>query len=146
MVTHGELILKLELLQHAGSFKTRGAFNRVLSEPELPAAGLIAASGGNHGAALAYVGQALGVPTEIFIPSTSPDLKRRNVERFGAAVQVVEGYYDDAQTAADARRADVARHPDGAGLAVGGGDDRRLRARSVVLLPRLVEQKKNTCQ
>lgn len=104
VVEHGALTLKLELLQFAGSFKTRGAFNRVLSEPVLPEAGLIAASGGNHGAALAYVGSALDIPTEIFIPSTSPAIKRRNVERFGATVQVIEGYYDDAQAAATERR------------------------------------------
>lgn len=106
-IEHGPLVLKLELLQHAGSFKTRGAFNRVLGEASIPAAGLIAASGGNHGAALAYVGGALGIPTEIFMPSTSPDVKRRNIERFGAAVRVIDGYYDDAQTAADARRAET---------------------------------------
>jgi threonine dehydratase len=105
VVEHGPLILKLELMQHAGSFKTRGAFNRVLGETEIPAAGLIAASGGNHGAALSYVGGTLGVPTEIFMPSTSPDIKRRNIERFGATVRVIEGYYDDAQAAADERRA-----------------------------------------
>lgn len=104
VVEHGSLVLKLELMQFAGSFKTRGAFNRVLGEPSIPDAGLIAASGGNHGAALSYVGGALGVPTEIFIPSTSPEIKRRNVERFGASVTVIDGYYDDAQAAADVRR------------------------------------------
>jgi len=107
VVEHGPLLLKLELLQHAGSFKTRGAFNRVLSAPEVPAAGLIAASGGNHGAALAYVGSTLGIRTEIFLPATSPALKRRNIERFGADVRVVDGYYDDAQAAADERRAET---------------------------------------
>jgi threonine dehydratase len=107
VVEHGPLVLKLELLQHAGSFKTRGAFNRVLTESFIPDAGLIAASGGNHGAALAYVGGELGVPTEIFMPSTSPDLKRRNIERFGATVHVIDGYYDDAQAAADLRRAET---------------------------------------
>jgi threonine dehydratase len=105
VIEHGSLLLKLELMQHAGSFKTRGAFNRVLGETEIPAAGLIAASGGNHGAALSYVGGTLGVPTEIFMPSTSPDIKRRNIERFGATVEVIDGYYDDAQAAADERRA-----------------------------------------
>ena len=107
VVEHGPLVLKLELLQHAGSFKTRGAFNRVLTESFIPDAGLIAASGGNHGAALAYVGGALGLSTVIFMPSTSPDIKRRNIERFGAAVHVIEGYYDDAQSAADAHRAET---------------------------------------
>lgn len=106
-IGHGPLVLKLELLQHAGSFKTRGAFNRVLDEPALPAAGVIAASGGNHGAAVAHVGAQLGIPTEIFVPSTSPDIKRRTIERLGATVHVVEGYYDDAQAAADRRRAET---------------------------------------
>lgn len=104
VIEHGDLTLKLELLQHAGSFKPRGAFNRVLVEPELPATGVIAASGGNHGAALAFVGQRLGLRAEVFVPSTSPAIKRANIERFGARVTVVDGYYDDAQAAADARQ------------------------------------------
>ena len=103
VIDHGPMTLKLELLQHAGSFKTRGAFNRVLSEPSLPDAGVITASGGNHGAALSYVGSQLGVRTEVFMPSTSPAVKRANIERFGAAVTVIEGYYDDAQLAANDR-------------------------------------------
>jgi threonine dehydratase len=103
-IEHRGTILKLELLQHAGSFKTRGAFNRVLAEPAVPEAGLITASGGNHGAALAFVGQSLGLPTEIFMPSTSPAIKRANIERFGAQVTVVEGFYDDAQREANVRQ------------------------------------------
>src|ERR1700733_9725306 len=83
--------LKLELLQHAGSFKPRGAFNRVLAAGDVPAAGLIAASGGNHGSAVAYVAGALGLTAEVFVPSTSPIIKRRNVERFGAVLRVVDG-------------------------------------------------------
>src|SRR5271168_2585575 len=66
--------LKLELLQHAGSFKPRGAFNRLLSA-ELPRAGVIAASGGNHGAAVAYAARALGVTAEIFVPALTPAAK-----------------------------------------------------------------------
>lgn len=104
VIGYGDLVLKLELLQHAGSFKTRGAFNRVLSEAALPASGVVTASGGNHGAALSYVGAQLGVPTEVFMPSTSPAIKRANIERFGARVTVIEGYYDDAQEAANARQ------------------------------------------
>ena len=68
VIEHDGLVLKLELLQHAGSFKPRGAFNRVLSEPALPPSGLIAASGGNHGAAVAFVGRSLGVPVEVYVP------------------------------------------------------------------------------
>jgi threonine dehydratase len=105
IVEQGDVVLKLELLQHAGSFKTRGAFNRVLSEPSLPDAGVLTASGGNHGAALSYVGSRLGVRTEVFMPSTSPAMKRANIERFGAAVTVIAGYYDDAQQAANERQA-----------------------------------------
>lgn len=105
LVEHDGLILKLELLQHAGSFKPRGAFNRVLVEGELPPSGLIAASGGNHGAAVAYVASRLGLTAEIFVPSTSPAVKRANIERFGASVQVIEGLYDDAQLAANTRQA-----------------------------------------
>ncbi len=105
VIEHDGVILKLELLQHAGSFKTRGAFNRVLSAGELPASGVITASGGNHGAALANVARGLGIAAEVFVPSTSPVLKRANIERFGATVTVVEGYYDDAQRAANLRQA-----------------------------------------
>ena len=117
------LTLKLELLQHAGSFKPRGAFNVVLDEPNVPAAGLIAASGGNHGAALAYVGQSLSMPVEIFMPSTSPDIKRLNIERFGADVRVIEGFYDDAQRSCNDRQAETGAmmvHPYDNALTVAG--------------------------
>jgi threonine dehydratase len=107
VMQHGDVMLKLELLQHAGSFKPRGAFNRVLGEPALPEAGLIAASGGNHGAALSFVGQQLGLPVEIYMPSTSPSIKRANIERFGAAVTVIDGYYDDAQREVEKRQAET---------------------------------------
>ncbi|MGH9135179.1 MAG: threonine/serine dehydratase, partial [Ilumatobacteraceae bacterium] len=110
VVDHGDLVLKLELLQHAGSFKPRGAANRVLAERDraggLPTAGVITASGGNHGAAVAYVSQALGIAAEVFVPSTSPQIKHDNVARFGATMRIVDGYYDDAQVAADARQAE----------------------------------------
>ena len=115
VIDHDGITLKLELLQHAGSFKTRGAFNRVLSEPELPAAGIIAASGGNHGAAVAYV----GCRARARAPRSSSRRPHRtsnatNIERFGATVRVIEGFYDDAQAAANDRRAERARsmiHP-----------------------------------
>jgi threonine dehydratase len=107
LIEHAGVTLKLELLQHAGSFKTRGAFNRLLSASEVPDAGVIAASGGNHGAALSYAAARLGVPAEIFVPSTSPPIKRADIERFGATVRVIDGYYDDAQRAADARQAET---------------------------------------
>ena len=68
------LTLKLELLQHAGSFKTRGAFANLLTR-EIPPAGVVAASGGNHGAAVAYAAMRLGVPAKIFVPAISSPAK-----------------------------------------------------------------------
>ncbi len=102
--------LKLELLQHAGSFKTRGAFNRTMlaaAADEIGPAGLIAASGGNHGAAVAYVARQLGLAAQIFVPSTSPEIKRRRIESFGATVNVIDGYFDDAFAASVVRQADT---------------------------------------
>src|SRR5919202_5463451 len=64
------LALKLELLQHSGSFKARGAFANLLLRT-VPAAGVVAASGGNHGAAVAYAAMTLGVKAKIFVPSIS---------------------------------------------------------------------------
>ena len=99
--------LKLELMQHAGSFKTRGAFNRTMmaaGSGEIGPAGLIAASGGNHGAAVAYVASQLQMAAEIFVPSTSPAIKRARIESFGATVNVVDGYFDDAYAAAVERQ------------------------------------------
>ncbi len=99
--------LKLELMQHAGSFKARGAFNRVLAAAaagEVGPAGLIAASGGNHGAAIAFVARKLGYSAEIFMPSTSPTIKRERIASYGATVHVVDGYFDQAQAAATVRQ------------------------------------------
>ena len=104
VIEYDGLWLKLELLQHAGSFKAREAFNRILSESAIPSAGVIAASGGNHGAAVAYAASQLGITAEIMIPSTSPLVKRALIERHGARAVVVEGYYDDAQHAAEQRQ------------------------------------------
>ncbi len=105
-LTHG-VALKLELLQYTGSFKARGAFNKILvtaAGPGVPEAGLVAASGGNHGAAVAYAARRLGYRAEIFVPATSPTMKRDRIVSFGATVHVVEGLYDDAQAAANAHR------------------------------------------
>ncbi len=99
-----DLHLKLELLQHTGSFKPRGAFNLVLSVgDDVPAAGLVAASGGNHGQAVAWVGRRLGLATEVFVPGVTPAVKRNRIAAYGADVRVVGEMYDDAQQAADAR-------------------------------------------
>ena len=96
----GPLSLKLEFLQHAGSFKTRGAFNTLLSRP-LPAAGVAAASGGNHGAAVAYAARELGVRARIFVPEISSPAKIAVIRSHGAEVVIGGARYADAQAACD---------------------------------------------
>jgi threonine dehydratase len=96
--------LKLELLQHTGSFKPRGAFNRLLSAA-LPTAGVIAASGGNHGAAVAYAARALGVPAEIFVPELTPSAKVTRIASYGARVLQGGETYAEALAASRARQA-----------------------------------------
>ncbi|MEZ5593342.1 MAG: threonine/serine dehydratase [Gammaproteobacteria bacterium] len=91
----GQLTLKLELLQHTGSFKARGAFNRLLSA-DVPAAGVVAASGGNHGAAVAYAAQQLGHPAAIFVPQIASAVKIQRLRDYGAQVTVTGAAYADA--------------------------------------------------
>ena len=91
--------LKLEQLQHTGSFKARGAFNTLLSGP-VPKAGLVAASGGNHGAAVAYAAQRLGHRAHIFVPDMAGPAKIALIERTGAQLTVVKGEYANAAEAA----------------------------------------------
>ena len=98
--------LKLELLQHAGSFKPRGAFNRLLSAT-VPAAGVIAASGGNHGAAVAYAARALGAAAEIFVPATTPAMKVARIAGYGARVVQTGATYADALAASQLRQAET---------------------------------------
>jgi threonine dehydratase len=108
-----DLTLKLELLQHTGSFKPRGAFSKLLASAPT-SAGVVAASGGNFGLAVAYAARTLGHRAEIFVPSTSPASKIERVRDQGAVVTVVDGYYDDAATAAAARQREtgaLAMHP-----------------------------------
>ena len=95
--------LKLELLQHAGSFKPRGAFNRLLSA-QLPASGAIAASGGNHGAAVAYAAQQLGVPAEIFVPELTPRAKLDRIASYGARLIQGGATYAEALAASRERQ------------------------------------------
>ena len=97
-----EIFLKLELFQHTGSFKPRGAFNRILSA-DVPRAGVITASGGNHGQAVAYAAKVLGIDAEIFVPEGSPALKAERIRRHGATLTVTGQYYDDAMDACRAR-------------------------------------------
>ena len=98
----GRVTLKLELTQHTGSFKPRGAFNKLLSS-EVPDVGVIAASGGNFGLAVAYAARTLGHRAEIFVPSNSPKVKADGIRALDAEVTVVEGYYDEALDASRAR-------------------------------------------
>jgi threonine dehydratase len=101
------IALKLELLQHAGSFKPRGAFNRILSAQvagDLPASGVIAASGGNHGAAVAFAARALGLTAEIFVPEGTPLAKRSRIEAFGATLVRGGATYADALSASRERQ------------------------------------------
>jgi threonine dehydratase len=98
----GRVILKLELVQHTGSFEARGAFNKVLAS-EVPSAGVIAASGGNFGLAVAYAAHTLGHRAEIFVPSNSPKVKAERIRSLGAEVRVIDGYYDEALDASRGR-------------------------------------------
>lgn len=96
-----KLTLKLELLQHSGSFKARGAFTNLLTR-KVPAAGVAAASGGNHGAAVAYAAMRLGVPAKIFVPSISSPAKINRIRDYGADLVVGGERYADALAASEA--------------------------------------------
>lgn len=98
-----DLVLKLECLQHMGSFKSRGAFNSLLS-CVVPEAGIAAASGGNHGAAVAYAAQRLGHRATIFVPEISSPVKIARIRQSGADVQVGGARYADAAAACSAFR------------------------------------------
>ena len=93
-----KLVLKLELLQHTGSFKTRGAFTNLLTR-DVPAAGVVAASGGNHGAAVAFTAMKLGKPASIFVPTVSSAAKIDRIRGYGARLVVTGDRYDDALAA-----------------------------------------------
>ena len=94
------LTFKLELLQHAGSFKTRGAFANLLTR-EIPPAGVVAASGGNHGAAVAYASMKLGVPAKIFVPTISSPAKMDRIRDYRAKLVVTGDRYADALAASE---------------------------------------------
>lgn len=93
--------LKLELLQHSGSFKPRGAFTSLLAR-EVPRAGVVAASGGNHGAAVAYAAMMLKVPAKIFVPSIAAPMKIARIRGYGADLVVGGDRYADALAASEA--------------------------------------------
>lgn len=94
----GTLAMKLELLQHAGSFKPRGAFANLLLR-EVPKVGVVAASGGNHGVAVAYAAGKLGIPAHIFVPSVAAAIKQQRIRDLGAELIVAGDRYDDALNA-----------------------------------------------
>jgi threonine dehydratase len=97
------LTFKLELLQHTGSFKPRGAFNRLLTAKdsgELTGQGIVAASGGNHGLAAAYAARELGVPARIFVPETTPAAKLGKLRTLDADIVQVGSEYAEAYQAA----------------------------------------------
>src|SRR5688572_28827463 len=94
------IVFKLEFLQHAGSFKTRGAFNSLLTH-SIPAAGVVAASGGNHGAAVAYAAMKLGRPATIFVPTVASAAKVAQIRGYGARLEVGGDRYADALAASE---------------------------------------------
>ena len=95
------ITLKLEQLQCAGSFKARGAFANLLLR-DVPPAGVVAASGGNHGVAVAYAAHRLGVPAKIFVPTVSAPAKVERIRQLGAELVVTGERYADALAAAQA--------------------------------------------
>ena len=94
------LTLKLELLQHSGSFKARGAFANLLTR-EVPSAGVVAASGGNHGVAVAYAAMTLKKPAKIFIPGVASPAKIARIREYGADLAIEGDSYADALAASE---------------------------------------------
>jgi threonine dehydratase len=95
------LLFKLELMQQAGSFKARGAFANLLLRP-VPAAGVVAASGGNHGAAVAHAARELQIPARIYVPTISTQAKVDRIRASGAELMLVGERYADALAASEA--------------------------------------------
>lgn len=125
--------LKLELLQHTGSFKPRGIFNRMLAA-NVPAAGAIAASGGNAGLAVAHAAGELGHRAEILVPETTPDIKVDRLRALGADVTLTGAFY------ADALRASAERAEAGGALVVHAYDQVEVAAGQGTLALELAEQ------
>jgi threonine dehydratase len=94
------LTIKLELLQHSGSFKARGAFANLLAR-HVPPAGVVAASGGNHGAAVAFAAERLDVPAKIFVPTVASPVKMLQIRSYGAELVVEGDRYADALAASE---------------------------------------------
>jgi threonine dehydratase len=100
------LVLKLELLQHSGSFKARGAFANLLLR-SIPPGGVVAASGGNHGCAVAYAAMQLGVPATIFVPAICSPAKLERIGSYRATLRVGGESYADALAASEAWAAET---------------------------------------
>jgi len=106
----GALTFKLEFLQHSGSFKARGAFaNLLLRKP--PAAGVVAASGGNHGVAVAHAAHRLGLPATIFVPDVASPAKQAAIRGYGANLVIAGSLYADALAASEAHVARTGAMP-----------------------------------
>src|ERR1700733_12234058 len=106
----GPLTFKLELLQHSGSFKARGAFANLLLR-KAPPAGVVAASGGNHGVAVAYAAHRLGVPATIFVPDIASPAKQERIKGYGAELVIAGALYADALAASESHIARTGAMP-----------------------------------
>ena len=106
----GPLTFKLEMLQYSGSFKARGAFANLLLR-KTPDAGVVAASGGNHGAAVAYAAQRLSVPATIFVPDITSPAKTERIRNYGARLVIAGSRYADALAASEAHVAGTGAMP-----------------------------------
>lgn len=96
-----KIVFKLELFQHAGSFKARGAFTNLLTR-EVPEAGVVAASGGNHGAAVAFAAMKLSQPATIFVPSVASQTKLDRIRGYGANLIIAGDRYAESLEASEA--------------------------------------------
>jgi threonine dehydratase len=105
-----KIIFKLELFQHAGSFKARGAFTNMLTR-EVPVAGVVAASGGNHGAAVAFAAMKLGKPATIFVPSVASQAKLDRIRGYGANLIIAGDRYAESLEASEAWTTDSGALP-----------------------------------
>jgi threonine dehydratase len=127
------IFFKLECLQHTASFKPRGAFNCILSSA-VPPAGVIAASGGNHGAAVAYAAQKLGHHAEIFVPTITPANKVERLRQYGASVNITGKDYAEALAASREHAAQTGA------VSIHAYDDQRVLAGQGTLGMELEEQ------
>src|ERR1035438_3406668 len=127
------LELKLELMQHTGSFKTRGAFSNLLTRA-VPEAGVVAASGGNHGVAVAYAARKTGKRVRIFVPTVSSPAKMDRIRSYGAELVVAGDRYNDALMASEewaAQSGAMAVHAYGQMETLWGAGEKPQKARGV---------------